>query len=235
MDLREHMRERAHREIARSEKRCHGISTLFKYALHGRCKVTYRITTVLLSAALMAAGCGESQLDNKPRAAIEEARPDKAEAPPEQAPAPATTRAEPPRAKPASKDTPPKAPDAPATETKERAKKQVAPKGPDPLEKAERALVLDTRRSTAAFVGRKVTKDHEGSFEAFSGKARLKGYMPESLELTIETGSVTTDHPDLTNHLKSADFFHTAKYPKARFVSTPSADEGRPRDDVRDP
>ena len=30
----------------------------------------------------------------------------------------------------------------------------------------------------------------------------------------------TTDTPDLTKHLKTADFFDVAKYPEATFVST---------------
>jgi polyisoprenoid-binding protein YceI len=36
----------------------------------------------------------------------------------------------------------------------------------------------------------------------------------------MKTDSLTTDTPDLTKHLKTADFFDVAKYPEATFVST---------------
>ena len=40
------------------------------------------------------------------------------------------------------------------------------------------------------------------------------------VNITMKTDSLTTDTPDLTKHLKTADFFDVAKYPEATFVST---------------
>jgi len=40
------------------------------------------------------------------------------------------------------------------------------------------------------------------------------------VNIAIKTDSITTDTPDLTKHLKTADFFDVAKYPEATFVST---------------
>ena len=40
------------------------------------------------------------------------------------------------------------------------------------------------------------------------------------MTINIDTASVTTDDDSLTTHLKTADFFDVAKYPKATFVST---------------
>ena len=40
------------------------------------------------------------------------------------------------------------------------------------------------------------------------------------VSINIDTASVTTDDDQLTGHLKTADFFDVAKYPKATFVST---------------
>ena|SRR5258708_3585992 len=40
------------------------------------------------------------------------------------------------------------------------------------------------------------------------------------VSIFIQTNSVVTDEPDLTNHLQTPDFFDVAKYPKANFTST---------------
>jgi polyisoprenoid-binding protein YceI len=105
----------------------------------------------------------------------------------------------------------------------EAAEKPAQPRKPqrvDLLENALRDLVLDARRSSVSFVGRKLTADHEGGFEGLQGTAQLKGYRPQSLKVTIQTTTLSSDHPKLTNHLKGADFFNTEKYPTARFTST---------------
>ena len=80
------------------------------------------------------------------------------------------------------------------------------------------------RRKTrkVEFVAAKVTRSHQGSFKQFAGKIDLvPNSIPDSrVTIDIDTGSVVTDEPELTAHLKTADFFDVAKYPKATFVST---------------
>lgn len=76
--------------------------------------------------------------------------------------------------------------------------------------------------STVAFTGAKVTGIHEGKFPVFRGSMRVpkKDINKAQVKIEIETGSVVTDHPKLTGHLKSPDFFDVEKFPKASFVST---------------
>ena len=58
-----------------------------------------------------------------------------------------------------------------------------------------------------------------GRFERFSG-----GYDADpdrqSIELTIDAGSLNTELGKRDEHLRSADFFHIADHPQVRFTST---------------
>lgn len=87
---------------------------------------------------------------------------------------------------------------------------------------AAETLVLSPENSKVEFVAAKVTRSHNGSFKQFSGAIDLVNNIVESSRVTIdiETGSVVTDEDQLTGHLKTADFFDVAKYPKATFTST---------------
>jgi len=83
-------------------------------------------------------------------------------------------------------------------------------------------LVISPENSKIDFTASKVTRSHEGSFKQFSGKIELAANdIPASrVTIDIDTGSVETDTPDLTAHLKTPDFFDVAKFPKATFTST---------------
>jgi polyisoprenoid-binding protein YceI len=80
---------------------------------------------------------------------------------------------------------------------------------------------ITSETSKITFVGSKVTGKHDGGFEKFSGTIDYNG-KPETskVTITIDTNSITTDTPDLTKHLKTADFFDVAKFPEAKFEST---------------
>jgi polyisoprenoid-binding protein YceI len=81
--------------------------------------------------------------------------------------------------------------------------------------------VITSQNSKIEFVGSKVTGKHNGSFGDFSGQVDYTGNPETSrVNITIKTDSITTDTPDLTKHLKTADFFDVAKFPEATFVST---------------
>lgn len=146
--------------------------------------------TSLLSLALCSMvvlpGC-QSQLDDKPKAEVKDAKP---------APDPKTD---------AKADT---APDAKA------------------LAHASTVATLDQAGSRVGFVGAKVTADHEGSFTDFDGSLTLADDgTPTALEITVKVASLQADHPDLTTHLLSADFFDAPTFPEAKFVSTAIRDK----------
>jgi polyisoprenoid-binding protein YceI len=75
-------------------------------------------------------------------------------------------------------------------------------------------------KSSIDFVAAKVTRDHKGKFNNFDGAIEYAGGRPSSVSFDIDLTSVETDTEKLTAHLKTADFFDVAKYPKATFTST---------------
>jgi len=75
-------------------------------------------------------------------------------------------------------------------------------------------------KSKIEFVGAKVTRDHTGQFRNFDGTIEYVAAQPSRISFDIDLNSVETDTERLTGHLKSPDFFDTAKYPKATFTST---------------
>jgi polyisoprenoid-binding protein YceI len=81
--------------------------------------------------------------------------------------------------------------------------------------------VITPQNSKIEFIGSKVTGKHNGSFGDFSGQVDYAGTPENSrVNITIKTDSIETDTPDLTKHLKTADFFDVAKFPEASFIST---------------
>jgi len=90
--------------------------------------------------------------------------------------------------------------------------------------------LITPQTSKIEFVGSKVTGSHNGSFGDFSGQVDYAGSPEQSrVNIVIKSDSLTTDTPDLTKHLKTADFFDVAKFPEAKFVSTsikPGGDKG---------
>lgn len=75
-------------------------------------------------------------------------------------------------------------------------------------------------KSKIEFTGAKVTRDHQGKFNAFDGQIEYAGAQPQRISFDIDLNSIETDTEKLTGHLKSPDFFDVAKYPKATFTST---------------
>lgn len=94
------------------------------------------------------------------------------------------------------------------------------------------ALALTPANTTVTFVGSKVTGRHEGGFTMFSGKIDFVNSNPaeSNLSVEIDVNTLYSDDPKLTEHLKSADFFDVAKFPKATFRSTKIEPGGRPPD-----
>ena len=81
--------------------------------------------------------------------------------------------------------------------------------------------LITPQNSKIEFTASKVTGSHNGSFGDFSGQIdNLNTPEQGRVTITIKADSITTDTPDLTKHLKTADFFDVAKFPEATFVST---------------
>ena len=97
-----------------------------------------------------------------------------------------------------------------------------APESNAPKSAGVETLAISPENSKVDFVAAKVTRSHNGSFKQFAGKIDLApNNIPDSsVTIDIETSSVVTDEDQLTGHLKTADFFDVAKFPKATFVST---------------
>ena len=86
---------------------------------------------------------------------------------------------------------------------------------------ASEKYAITPENSKIEFVGAKVTGQHNGSFKKFTGTIDWAGQPEKSrVSITIDANSIETDTPDLTKHLKTADFFDVAKFPQASFEST---------------
>jgi len=60
-----------------------------------------------------------------------------------------------------------------------------------------------------------------GRFDNFSGEFTYDPAKPEesSVNVSIDTNSVNTNHAERDKHIRSGDFLNVAKFPKATFVS----------------
>ena len=85
-------------------------------------------------------------------------------------------------------------------------------------------VAVSREASRIEFVGAKVTRDHTGGFTDFSGSLSWVDGKAASVSFEIVMDSIFTDTPKLTAHLKTADFFDVAQFPKASFKSTSIAD-----------
>jgi len=76
--------------------------------------------------------------------------------------------------------------------------------------------------SKVEFVGAKVTRKHDGSFQTFTGSVNLIGNDPEksSVTATVDVASLKSDEEKLTGHLKAPDLLDVAKFPQATFTSS---------------
>jgi polyisoprenoid-binding protein YceI len=87
---------------------------------------------------------------------------------------------------------------------------------------AATALPITPDNSKIEWTGSKVTGSHEGGFTKFSGTVNLVGEKAENstVNVDIDTDSVYANVDQLTQHLKTPDFFDVKNFPKASFAST---------------
>lgn len=121
-------------------------------------------------------------------------------------------------------------------DTQQSKKSDDAPTNPDgnggesgaDAEMMGRKVELTPHNTSIEFVGVHTDKskdDRHGRFEEFSGTAMVDDTLI-SVQVDIETDSLTTGIDKLTDHLKGSDFFDVKRYPKARFESTEIIDRG---------
>ena len=80
---------------------------------------------------------------------------------------------------------------------------------------------IDLSHSEAGFTVRHLMSKVRGSFTDFSGViTTADNILDSSVEVTIKSGSITTNNEQRDAHLRSADFFDPAKGGELRFVST---------------
>ena len=109
----------------------------------------------------------------------------------------------------------------PASDKTKAVTSEAAPVASQPATAQGQKYVITPQNSQITFVASKVTGSHNGSFGDFSGQIDYNGTPEQSrVNINIKSDSITTDTPDLTKHLKTADFFDVAKFPEATFVST---------------
>ena len=76
-----------------------------------------------------------------------------------------------------------------------------------------------TEASKVSFLGAKQVGDHTGTFSKVSGSASVADGKLEALEIIVDMSSLSTDtEPDLTEHMKGADFFEVETYPESKFT-----------------
>ncbi len=95
-------------------------------------------------------------------------------------------------------------------------------------QKQIKIYAIDTKTATASWVGKKVTGQHEGKISLSTGSILsdnnnniISGTIEFDMNSIICTDLTDKDWNDkLIGHLKSNDFFGTAKYPVSKFEIT---------------
>lgn len=93
---------------------------------------------------------------------------------------------------------------------------------------------LDTKLTTATWLGKKVTGKHTGAINVSKGLVEVVGTEIKGGEFDIDMSSITcTDLTDagynakLIGHLKSDDFFGVEKFPTAKFILKSAKNNGK--------
>jgi polyisoprenoid-binding protein YceI len=92
----------------------------------------------------------------------------------------------------------------------------------------DREYKIDNEKSRITWVGKKVTGQHAGTINLMEGKLTSNGNMITGGVFTIDMTSLKDEDGNqrLEAHLKSDDFFSTANYPTATFITTQIESKG---------
>ena len=85
---------------------------------------------------------------------------------------------------------------------------------------------IDKGHSSVAFKVRHLFSNTTGRFDDFEGSITFdpENFAAASVEGTIQSASINTNHEKRDAHLKNKDFFDVEKYPKITFKSTKISD-----------
>jgi polyisoprenoid-binding protein YceI len=87
---------------------------------------------------------------------------------------------------------------------------------------------IDTGHSQVGFKVRHLVSKVPGRFDKFTGTIAVDPADLTTAKITaaIEAASISTNHADRDNHLRSADFLDAAKFPELKFESVRYIPEG---------
>jgi polyisoprenoid-binding protein YceI len=88
---------------------------------------------------------------------------------------------------------------------------------------ATKNWVLDPMHSEVQFkIKHLMITNVTGSFDRFQVNVTTEeeDFMKAKVDVTVETGSISTGNEQRDTHLKSADFFDAEKFPEIKFVAT---------------
>ncbi len=86
---------------------------------------------------------------------------------------------------------------------------------------ANGTVTVDTSASKLEFYGAKQSGGHDGGFTNYAGEMSFdENGTIGKVKFEVDINSIYTDAEQLTEHLKSADFFEVETYPRATFEST---------------
>lgn len=99
---------------------------------------------------------------------------------------------------------------------------------------AVETYTIDSVHSSVGFSIRRLVSKVPGSFTKFSGTITVDRENPEknTVEATIEVGSINTADNDRDTHLKTPDFFDATKFPTITFKSKEWKKTGKDAFDV---
>lgn len=89
-----------------------------------------------------------------------------------------------------------------------------------PVEFTGTAYPIAPDDSTVTWIGAKLTGNHVGGFRTVTGTVYVDDGQVTGADVVIDASSLYSDTEDLTNHLKTGDFFEVEQYPEARFQTT---------------
>lgn len=78
---------------------------------------------------------------------------------------------------------------------------------------------VDAAKSKITALGAKITATHPIDFKEFSGSLKVDGTNVTAVEFEVKMPSLAADHPKLTEHLLTPDFFDVQKFPTSTFKS----------------